>query len=156
MWGYVPPALPCRFQCPLHSTVRVQVTLYLFASPLALPQIQYGAHRPKPSARQTRKTPRRLYQPRGPPTHLIPADSPFALKFPRHSCDIHGLAALHPHGSNLTNTRCPRPSNTAATHRLPALAPSGQTHSPAIDTLQSGISRGVRPLSTCEDDQGIS
>lgn len=52
-------------------------------------QIQYGAHRPKPSALQTRKTPRRLYQPRGPPIHLIPADSPFALMFPSHSCDIH-------------------------------------------------------------------
>lgn len=113
VWGYV-PALPCRVQCrgPSAQHGTGTGTLYLFASPLALPQIQYGAHRPKPSARQTRKTPRRLYQPRGPPTLLIPADSPFALMFPRHSCDIYALAALHPHGSNLANTRSSRPPST--------------------------------------------
>lgn len=127
------PALPCPAVSSAHCTARYgygYLVSFCFASGPTT-KIQYGAHRPKPSARQTRKTPRRLYQPRGPPTHLIPADSPFALMFPRPSCDIHGLAALHLHGFILANTR----STTAAQHRLPLRSPtaclgtSGQTHS---------------------------
>lgn len=157
------PALPCRVESPLQCTARYQVRVRV---PCIFLLRLWPYHRsnmepidPSHPPARPRKTPRRLYQPRGPPIHLIPADSPFALMFPRHSCVI-STASLR---SILTASTSP----TRALHSRSTPSPTSQRPPPAsalldrrsrprLTTSILGYIEVYDPLSTCEEDQGIS
>lgn len=117
------PALPRPSQCPLHSTVPGTGTGTLYPFCFASGPTRDPIWGPSTQAIRLRRHVKHhavYINPEGPQPILSQLTPLPNLMFARHSCDIHGLAALHPHGSNLANTRSTRPLNTTATHRLPA------------------------------------